>query len=1079
MFNLSNMKRWVLLSICSLTLIPVAALADDIDIFTGSSGGDAAAPNVMFLLDTTADFDSSATNSLASTTGYNSSATQGGVELNAIISEINALSAANTLVDVGLAAFNGTSAGIWYGARDITNSSNSTVLKYLLANYSVRNSNWKRAQSERTESGAMYELYRYFYSLAPYGGTPDSKDNQLIDYAGNTYEGSTATPSSTGTPAGLTDNFALVNGKYVSPSSNCSSNYVIYIVNNSNNDKPKFDALSYGGNPSPALTYIPPTTGGGGDARDLMSWADYLSKQGITLYIIDVQNGHSDKSYSADLTQAAKLGGGNRYVVNAALPSAGSDLATKLSIIFNDINAKNSTFASTSLPVSTTNRAQDKNQLFIPMFRPDPEAKPRWMGNMKQYQLINVGGSIELGDSSSPSIQAVNSTTGFLTDCAVSYWSTDSGTYWSNVTENPLPKRTQVDCPNVVSTTSIWSDSSDGPVVEKGGAAEVIRKGNNPPTTNTTPTWNVNRTIYTQPLAGGTLASFSSSTSGLTTTTNQYGTTPTLSTLTKYTQGQDLQEPDNSGTYTQGEYNSSTYPNAATAPTTPTRPSLHGDTIHSRPLPIDYGSKVVVYYGSNDGMYRAIDSSNGKELWAFVAPEHYSQLQRLLDNSPKVKYAGMPTFSPPAIPKGYFFDGSTGIYQNADNSKIWIYPSMRRGGRMIYAFNVTNNASPVFKWKAGCPNLTNDTGCTTSMDSIGQTWSTPQVAEHIQGYANPVVIIGGGYDSGSVAAADINARNCEDTNSTTLSGCSSPEKGAAVYVLDADTGALVKSFTTPISRSVAADVALVSVTTAGVVDHAYAVDTGGNIYRIDFSAAGPTQWSINKVAYTNGSGRKFLFPPALLSVGTNTVYLALGSGDREHPLYSQYPSGFSNSTTGVTNRFYVYADNLSTTTAYDLDSTSNMFNNTTDAGCSSSNIVGSAKKGWYMDLSQGEQTVTSAVIASGLVAFSTNTPVSPTSGSCTTELGDARGYWVNLFNGSGAINVTGSCGGRRSDLFIGGGLPPSPIFGIVPVNGVATPVVIGAVQRNGGANSIIAPQSVTPAITPSRKIVYWKSSGLN
>ena len=58
---------------------------------------------------------------------------------------------------------------------------------------------------------------------------------------------------------------------------------------------------------------------------------------------------------------------------------------------------------------------------------------------------------------------------------------------------------------------------------------------------------------------------------------------------------------------------------------------------HSRPLPVNYaGSEgVVVYYGSNDGTFRAVsardDTTGGKELWAFVAPEHHARLKRLRD----------------------------------------------------------------------------------------------------------------------------------------------------------------------------------------------------------------------------------------------------------------------------------------------------------------------------------------------------------------------------------------------------------------------------------------------------------------
>src|SRR6185503_15024780 len=162
---------------------------------------------------------------------------------------------------------------------------------------------------------------------------------------------------------------------------------------------------------------------------------------------------------------------------------------------------------------------------------------------------------------------------------------------------------------------------------------------------------------------------------------------------------------------------------------TETRPSLHGDVIHSHPLPVSYGGSngVVLYYGANDGSFRAISAQNGKELWSFVAPEHHGRLKRLTDNSALVAYPGMASgITPTPQRKDYFFDGTAGLYQNADNSQVWIFPTMRRGGRMVYAFDVTTAASPTLKWRVGCPNASDDVGCTTGLDAMGQTWSTPR-----------------------------------------------------------------------------------------------------------------------------------------------------------------------------------------------------------------------------------------------------------------------------------------------------------------------------------------------------------------
>ncbi|TLY59249.1 MAG: hypothetical protein E6K52_11855 [Gammaproteobacteria bacterium] len=581
-------------------------------------------------------------------------------------------------------------------------------------------------------------------------------------------------------------------------------------------------------------------------------------------------------------------------------------------------------------------------------------------------------------------------------------------------------------------------------MVEKGGAAEVVRKGNNPPTTNTLPTWLVNRKLYTQ--SGANLVTFNLLNSGLS------------ASLFNWISGMDVNDENGDGLITT------------------TRPSLHGDVIHSRPLAIDYGGStgVVIYYGANDGVLRAVSSSTGQELWGLVAPEFYSStaaFTRLQNDSPLIAYFGAPSgITPTPTSKDYFWDGALGLYEGAGDSPVWIYPVMRRGGRMIYGLDVTTPTSPAFLWKVGCPNLTNDTGCSAGMSGIGQTWSTPIAAASVLGYSGPVLIVGGGYDA------------CEDANTIipvpppAPPVCTSP-KGAGIYVLDAHTGTVIATFAT--TRSVAADVALISISTPGVVDHAYAADTGGDIYRIDF-AANTTNWAIHKVAYTNahGEGRKFLFGPALVPAPNMQVYLAIGSGDREHPLQSQYPYG------SVVNRLYVYRDNLGSTSATNLDDTTVMFDFTASTTCGTQGVLPtSSMKGWFMNLNQygqGEQSVSSAAVAAGMVLFNTNRPIPQSQGSCSTILGEARGYWVNLLNASGGIGVKGAaCGGTRSGIYTGGGLPPSPVIDTVAIGSTVETVVFGAAQLDGGASSVIGVQQVQPAIIPKRKTVFWKGSGEN
>lgn len=1101
----------------ALTLLVLAfgprALADDIDIFLGQSGGTADAANVMFLIDNGPNWSRQAQGWTDPKTG--AKITQGVAELQALQQVLTYLANQNQPINVGFAMLTPNSAGgstgggyVRFGARDMTVAANRTALQNILGTIVPcvggcgQQNQSLSGMAHKDETAALYELYKYFSGLTPFTGAPNST-NVWDDVANNLGGGVFGPTGLTPYAQGLASGWAIANGVYQSPISSskpCAANYIIYIANNAQGQIGSTENV-YEPNVVPALTGLIATP------TDTWTdeWTRFLLQSGavvpagnsngsIVTYILDAYNSQNNAGYSSSLQAAARQGGGQYYQVGTQ-----NAVYSALVRILEQIQAVNSTFASASLPVNATNRAQDQNQVFIPMFRPDATIQPRWFGNLKQFQLINSNGSIELGDARAQ--PAVSPLTGFLTACSRSIWTTGSADlinypngYWNfgqsvnasgmlNTTMESLYAKGT--CPTT--GHGPWDDLPDGPIVEKGGVAEVIRKGNNPASTNGVPTWSPSlRNVLTINAQGAawsnkTLVPFSTGSTGL------------PASLVNWVLGQDVQDENGN------------------AKTTETRPSVHGDEIHSRPLPVDYGSGTVrVFYGSNDGTLRAVDGASGQELWAFVPPEFYNPLpavyspgaspvttptglERLMWSgmndaagnqiSPIVNYFGSPAgVTPTPVAKDYYYDGSIGVYETALNaqgapSSVWIYPVMRRGGRMLYGMDVTTASSPAVLWKFGCPHLLDDQYCVpasgSNASSMGQTWSTPAVAASVLGRNSPVVVVGGGYDA------------CEDTNSPTPS-CANP-KGAGVYVLDAQAGTQLAFF--PTLRSVAADVALISVAMPGTVDHAYAVDTGGNVYRIDF-AANPTQWVMNRIAYTNGSGRKFLFAPALLPAPGNQVYVALGSGDREHPLQAQYPF------TNVQNRFYVFKDSLASSSALNLDDTTRMQDFTYDSAdpgpnqatngtsCGTPGILPTSNMtGWFMALNQngqGEQTVTSAIIAAGMVAFSTNRPIPRAQGTCATMLGAAYGYWVNLFNASGGISATGqACGGTRDTPFVGGGLPPSPVIASVPVNGQVVEAVIGAAQLSGSTSCGICPQQVNPAIVPTRKTTFWKGSGEN
>lgn len=811
-------------------------------------------------------------------------------------------------------------------------------------------------------------------------------------------------------------------------------------------------------------------------------WSRFLYSRGVEqptgdrrfarTYTIDVFNKQQNADHTALLQNMARAGGGRYFEARSE-----TAIVDAILDIFSDIQSVNSTFASAALPISAANRTQNDNQVYIAMFRPDPDAKPRWFGNLKQYQIVLDGsGAVALGDADGQ--PAVNPLTGFVGECARSFWTLDTGDYFLNTKINPSPAGLCLNTEN-----SAFSDNPDGPRVEKGGVSLVLRRGNNPPATDTTPDYLLRREVMTA--TASSLVDFDTTSSSLTQNT------------VDFTRGLD----------TEGEYFFP--PLSAEAPAAvEVRPSVHGDVIHSRPQPVNYGqgTGTVVYYGSNDGHLRAVNGGTGKELWSFIAPEFFSRLERLRTNSPGVLFPdGVPDDDGvPRRRKDYFFDGSIGLYQTTPDAEggqtVHVYPSMRRGGRMVYGLDVSDPNNPRYLWKVGCPNLDNDTNCTAGMSGIGQTWGTPTVGM-IEGYDDgntPVVIVVGGHDG------------CEDADNRSPS-CGSA-KGRVVYALDGVTGERLATFSPPDGvsmRSVVADPALVDYDLDGKVDHAYIADMGGKVYRIDFAdplTAGVRsndEWTMSLIAYTSGSFRKFQFAPSLV-LTSGGVYVALGSGDREHPLIDQYP--FTNP---IVNRFYVFVDRFSegvdedgggdgdaegcnaAAVPLDLDATGCMNNVTTNgpspSDCSAEAILPKgAKRGWFFDLTdngRGEQTVTSAAVAGGLLAFSTNRPTPQAEDSCGNNLGEARGYLVNVLTGSGVIGTTSEdCGGDRSVVFAGGGLPPSPVVARVTIGSSAGDgddesktytVMIGAAPRDGSNASPIEVTDVDPTISSVRKPSYW------
>ena len=403
---------------------------------------------------------------------------------------------------------------------------------------------------------------------------------------------------------------------------------------------------------------------------------------------------------------------------------------------------------------------------------------------------------------------------------------------------------------------------------------------------------------------------------------------------------------------------------------------------------------------------------------------------------------------------------------------------MRRGGRAIYAFDVSTPTSPALKWRRGCftASTSDDSSCSGGWEDIGQTWSKPQIG-YLAGYVDnsnnpkPVLIFGGGYDT------------CEDVDSQTRC-TATPRKGANIWFVDADTGSVLRKY--PTNYSVAGEVFLLK-NASGNLNYVYAVDTGGYLYRINVSStnsSGTTfsSWSSNTSATDidianlseSGQARKFLFGPDAVRYPTYTAVL-VGTGDREHPLLGNYPCNNNSATAGsfVTNQFFMIKDKPSNSPSYPdpLITPSDLTNVTSD----SSGATTINENGWRMELGQCEQVVNKPISIGGLVFFGTNQPSNAAVDSCANNLGTARGYALQI---ESAASNCATC--NRSITYVGGGLPPSPVAGIVDVGGTKVPFLLGGGKPPDGNGNCVG-EGCTPLggtkieINPAgpRYRAYW------
>lgn len=213
-----------------------------------------------------------------------------------------------------------------------------------------------------------------------------------------------------------------------------------------------------------------------------------------------------------------------------------------------------------------------------------------------------------------------------------------------------------------------------------------------------------------------------------------------------------------------------------------------GDVIDSSPV-FDATTNTV-YFGSNDGMLHAVDGTTGAERFAIVPTTLFSTLSALAD---------------PLYPHAFYVDGDIAISNKTLMGSSVLVASLGRGGKAVFAVDVTDVANPKILWEY------TDT-------ELGLVLGRPLIAK-TNASGNPwATIVGNGINSTS--------------------------DRAQLYTLDLTTGTLVSK----IDSKVGSSNGMFSPRGwdddgNGTVDYVYAGDLKGDVWKFDFTSSTASAWA--------------------------------------------------------------------------------------------------------------------------------------------------------------------------------------------------------------------------------------------
>jgi type IV pilus assembly protein PilY1 len=388
------------------------------------------------------------------------------------------------------------------------------------------------------------------------------------------------------------------------------------------------------------------------------------------------------------------------------------------------------------------------------------------------------------------------------------------------------------------------------------------------------------------------------------------------------------------------------------------RTSLIGAVVNAEPMPAR--DEKMVYIASGEGMLHGFDSVTGQEQWAYAPPDTLTAVGK-------------------SVQRGWVYqtmlDATPAYAALSSGSKILV-GGLGAAGRSYYALNVTSpknlntsSAAAQFRW------IFPATADSANRALMGYTIGKPVVTKTTDG---DVVLVTSGVDNGQTIG----------------------DGKGRLWVLNATTGAVIKTFVTGYGTAGGAEAGLSFVSAFREVDgsvrYAYGGDLLGNVWRFDLQMTGTGELAADQLATLKdalNNPQPVTSTPELTRVGTQRVVL-VGTG---RILDS---TDFGNS---KVQSFYAIADG----TALSGSARSSLVAQTYTRGSGgqgtlTTNPVNWATgRGWYMDLPSGEQVNTDPVVTYGAVAFVSNVDGS-TDCSQSSYL-----YLIDIGTGTAPIPTTG------------------------------------------------------------------------